>query len=41
MLIFGGVMVLMMIFRPQGLISNMRRKYEDAALAEEKNDGSR
>ena len=41
MLIFGGVMVLMMIFRPQGLISNMRRKYENAALAEEKNDGIR
>lgn len=39
MLVFGGVMVLMMIFRPQGLISNMRRKYEDAALAREKNDG--
>lgn len=38
MLVFGGVMVLMMIFRPQGLISNMRRKYEDAALAEEKNN---
>lgn len=28
MLMFGGVMVLMMIFRPQGLINNMRRKYE-------------
>jgi branched-chain amino acid transport system permease protein len=41
MLVFGGVMVLMMLFRPQGLISNMRRKYEDAALAEEKNDGVR
>lgn len=38
MLVFGGVMVLMMIFRPQGLISNMRRKYENAALAEEKNN---
>jgi branched-chain amino acid transport system permease protein len=41
MLVFGGVMVLMMIFRPQGLISNMRRKYEDAALAEEKNNDVR
>ena len=41
MLVFGGVMVLMMLFRPQGLISNMRRKYENAALAEEKNDGVR
>ena len=28
MLMFGGVMVLMMIFRPQGLINNTRRKYE-------------
>lgn len=28
MLIFGAVMVLMMIFRPQGLIANVRRKYE-------------
>jgi len=26
--VFGAVMVLMMIFRPQGLINNMRRKYE-------------
>ena len=29
MVIFGAVMVLMMIFRPQGLISNMRRKYQN------------
>ena len=28
MLVFGAVMVLMMIFRPQGLINDMRRKYE-------------
>ena len=28
MLMFGAVMVLMMIFRPQGLISNIRQKYE-------------
>lgn len=27
MLMFGAVMVLMMIFRPQGLIANVRRKY--------------
>ena len=27
MLLFGAVMVLMMIFRPQGLINNVRRKY--------------
>ena len=30
MLVFGTVMVLMMLFRPQGLISNMRRRYESA-----------
>jgi len=29
MLVFGAVMVLMMIFRPQGLISNMRNKYQN------------
>ncbi len=28
MLAFGALMVLMMIFRPQGLVSNLRRKYE-------------
>jgi branched-chain amino acid transport system permease protein len=28
MLIFGASMVLMMVFRPQGIISNVRRKYE-------------
>lgn len=28
MLVFGAVMVLMMIFRPQGLINDLRRKYE-------------
>ncbi|PLX69039.1 MAG: branched-chain amino acid ABC transporter permease [Denitrovibrio sp.] len=27
MLVFGGAMVVMMVFRPQGLISNYRRKY--------------
>ena len=27
MLAFGAVMVLMMIFRPQGLIANQRRTY--------------
>ena len=27
MLMFGAVMVMMMIFRPEGLISNVRRKY--------------
>jgi len=37
MLAFGSAMVLMMIFRPQGLISNIRQKYEykDADLKEE------
>ena len=29
MLVFGAVMVLMMVFRPQGLISGLRRKYDE------------
>lgn len=32
MLIFGAIMVIMMIFRPQGLISGERRKYSITAL---------
>ena len=32
MLVFGAVMVLMMIYRPQGLISNMRRSYKKKPL---------
>lgn len=28
MLIFGGVLVIMMVFRPQGIISNVRRTYK-------------
>ena len=28
MLLFGAIMVLMMVFRPQGLISDIRRTYE-------------
>ncbi len=28
MLLFGAIMVLMMVFRPEGMISNVRRKYE-------------
>jgi len=40
MLVFGAVMVLMMIFRPQGLINDMRRKYEyDTADGESDNGG--
>ena len=35
MLVFGAVMVLMMIFRPQGLVSNVRRKYEYRGLSAE------
>ncbi len=27
MLTFGAIMVMMMVFRPQGLISNVRRRY--------------
>lgn len=34
MVVFGAVMVLMMIFRPQGLINNLRRKYARDAVAE-------
>ncbi len=40
MLVFGAVMVLMMIFRPQGLINDMRRKYEyDTVEGGKDNDG--
>ena len=41
MLIFGLVMVLMMIFRPQGLINNMRRKYEYDTLEGGRDDGGK
>jgi len=30
MLVFGAVMVLMMLFRPQGLISNVRKTYTNS-----------
>lgn len=36
MLIFGSIMVLVMIFRPQGLVSGKSRKYEISALNREK-----
>ncbi len=40
MLAFGAAMVLMMIFRPQGLISNIRQKYEyQGNLKEETDNG--
>ncbi len=39
MLVFGAIMVLMMIFRPQGLIANTRRKYEFKTLKEDPNKG--
>jgi branched-chain amino acid transport system permease protein len=35
MLVFGASLVLMMIFRPEGLISNVRRKYELHDVPEE------
>jgi branched-chain amino acid transport system permease protein len=35
MLMFGAVMVLMMIFRPEGLIANVRRKYTRSAVKTE------
>lgn len=41
MLVFGAVMVLMMIFRPQGLINNMRRKYEYETIEETTDDGGK
>jgi branched-chain amino acid transport system permease protein len=28
MLLFGGILVIMMVFRPQGIICNVRRSYE-------------
>jgi len=34
MLVFGGAMVVVMVFRPQGLISNFRRKYSFHAVDE-------
>lgn len=36
MLIFGAIMVIMMIFRPQGLISSERRRYRITGLHESK-----
>ena len=41
MLVFGAVMVLMMIFRPQGLINDMRRKYEYDTADKEDTDGGK
>ena len=41
MLVFGAVMVLMMIFRPQGLINNMRRKYEYDTAEKEGDHGGK
>ncbi len=39
MLLFGAVMVLMMIFRPQGLITGERRSYRISALENGKKEG--
>ncbi len=39
MLIFGAIMVIMMIFRPQGLISGERRRYRISALHGAHNGG--
>jgi len=39
MLAFGAAMVLMMIFRPQGIISNIRQKYEFKGLKEKTDHG--
>ena len=39
MLIFGAIMVIMMVFRPQGLISNARPIYTQANAKKEGQDG--
>lgn len=39
MLIFGAVLVIMMVFRPQGLISNVRQTYRFKGLQEENKEG--
>lgn len=39
MLIFGAIMVIMMIFRPQGLISGERRRYRISDLERAKSGG--
>ena len=39
MLVFGAVMVLMMIFRPQGLVSNVRKTYDLSRVRKEKAHG--
>ncbi len=39
MLLFGAIMVVMMIFRPQGLISGERRRYRISGLERAKNGG--
>ncbi|MBQ3060127.1 MAG: branched-chain amino acid ABC transporter permease [Desulfovibrio sp.] len=39
MLIFGAIMVIMMIFRPQGLVSGERRKYKISALQKKTLEG--
>ena len=39
MLVFGAVMVLMMIFRPQGLIANVRKTYAQHKVAAEETNG--
>ncbi|WP_165065574.1 branched-chain amino acid ABC transporter permease [Desulfovibrio sp. ZJ200] len=39
MLIFGAIMVVMMIFRPQGLISGERRRYRISGLERAKSGG--
>ncbi|MFK5926894.1 MAG: branched-chain amino acid ABC transporter permease [Desulfuromusa sp.] len=39
MLAFGAAMVLMMIFRPQGIISNLRQTYQYKGLKDKANNG--
>ena len=39
MLIFGAAMVLMMIFRPQGIVGNLRQRYEYKGLKDKISNG--
>jgi branched-chain amino acid transport system permease protein len=39
MLVFGAVMVLMMLFRPQGLVANVRKTYSHRKVQAEEING--
>jgi branched-chain amino acid transport system permease protein len=40
MLIFGVILVMMMVFRPGGIISDVRRTYKFEGLGHKAKDGS-